>query len=149
MELIGNTEWQEDCSALSCDLFEGTTMAAASRILIVDDEAPIRGFLSLTFEQAGYVVKTAVNGREAMVLCANESFDVVLSDVMMPEMDGHQLAQWLATHRPSTRTALMSGFDPHCEECGLPKRCRLIAKPFHSGQIVSFVEQILAEEMPS
>ncbi len=77
-------------------------MAVAPRILIVDDEPQIAAFLSFTFEDAGYVVRTACNGRDAITLFSAEPFDVVLSDVMMPEMDGHQLVQWLAAHYPNT-----------------------------------------------
>ncbi len=116
----------------------------APRILIVDDEPQIRAFLLLTFEHAGYDVRTAGSVRDAIAICAAEPFDVVLSDVTMPEMSGHQLAQWVAAHRPTTRTALMSGFDATCEKCSFSPRCQLIAKPFHPAKIVSFVEQVLA-----
>jgi two-component system cell cycle response regulator CpdR len=115
-------------------------MAVAHRILIVDDEPQIRAFLSLTFENAGYTVRTACSGREAVALCSAEPFDVVLSDVMMPEMDGYQLAQWVATHHPTTRTVLMSGHDAVCHECSYSPQWQLIAKPFPPQKIVSFVE---------
>lgn len=118
-------------------------MAAAPRILIVDDEPQIRAFLSITFEDAGYEVRTAGSGRAAITLCSEEPFDVVLSDIMMPEMNGHQLAQWVAAHHPTIRTALMSGFDASCESNFSP-RCPLIAKPFSRSEILSFVNQVLA-----
>jgi two-component system cell cycle response regulator CpdR len=119
-------------------------MAATTRILIVDDEAQIRDLLALAFEDAGYVVKTAVDGRDAVAILAGEPFDVMLSDVTMPEMNGHELAQWVAAHRPATRTALMSGFDAECHECAYSPRCHLIAKPFRSREVVAFVEQVLS-----
>jgi DNA-binding NtrC family response regulator len=119
-------------------------MAAGSRILIVDDELRITSFLALTFESAGYVVKTAQSGRDAITLCSAETFDVVLCDVMMPEMDGHQLVQWVAAHYPNTRTALMSGYDEIRDKCSCSPRCPLIAKPFPPKKIVSFVEAVMA-----
>jgi len=119
-------------------------MTTTSRILIVDDEEQIRRFLSLTFEQAGYVVKTAANGVDAIALCADEEFDIVLSDVAMPEMDGHELVQWIEAHRPATHFALMSGFDPLVEGCASSPRCDLIPKPFSPKQVVRFVELVLA-----
>jgi two-component system cell cycle response regulator CpdR len=119
-------------------------MAAIPRILIVDDEPQIRTFLLVTFENAGYAVKTAGSGRDAIAICAAEPFDLVLSDVTMPEMNGHQLVRWVAAHYPATRTALMSGFDAGCEKCSYSPRCRFIAKPFPPKRIVSFVEQVLA-----
>jgi len=118
-------------------------MAETSRILIVDDEPQIRELLALAFEDAGYAVRTAGSGRDAVALCAEEFFDLVLSDIMMPEMDGHELTQWIATNRPATRTALMSGFDDTSDRADQP-RCHLIAKPFHPQQVVSFVQRVLA-----
>jgi len=120
-------------------------MATTSKILIVDDEPQIRNFLSLTFEQAGYVVKAAANGSDAIELCADEEFDVVLSDVAMPKMDGHQLAEWFVAHRPETPFALMSGFDPVCEGCSSTPRCELIPKQFSPKQVLQFVELVLAK----
>jgi YesN/AraC family two-component response regulator len=69
---------------------------------------------------------------------------VVLSDVMMPEMDGHQLVQWVAANHPTTRTALMSGYDEVRDKCSCPPPCQLITKPFSPRKIVSFVEEVLA-----
>jgi DNA-binding NtrC family response regulator len=51
-------------------------------ILIVDDEPQVRAFLRLTFQLAGYVVRTAGSARDAIAICSAEPFDVVLSDVM-------------------------------------------------------------------
>jgi two-component system cell cycle response regulator CpdR len=122
--------------------------ATTPKILIVDDEANIRRCLSLTFEQAGYIVKAAASGRDAIALCDHEAFNVVLSDVVMPEMDGHELAQWMAANRPDTHFALMSGFDPGSQGCSSSPRCDLIPKPFLPRQVVAFVEQVLAMPLP-
>jgi DNA-binding NtrC family response regulator len=119
-------------------------LATTSRILVVDDEQPIRDLVSLMLQEAGYSVKTAENGRAAIALCAAESFDLVLTDVTMPEVNGHELAQWVAAHCPATRTALMSGFDAGCQGCVYSPRCKLIAKPFLPAQIVEFVREALA-----
>ena len=119
-------------------------MAALPRILIVDDEPEIRHFLSLTFECAGYAVNTAGSGRDAIALCSVQTFDVVLSDVTMPGMNGHQLVQWVSAHYPTIRTALMSGFDAVRDKCSQSTVCHYIAKPFRPKEIVSFVGQVLA-----
>ena len=119
-------------------------MAVAPRILIVDDEPQITSFLAFTFEDAGYVVKTAHSGRDAIALCSAEPFDVVLSDVMMPEMDGYQLVQWLAAQYPNTRTALMSGCDEVRDKRSCSPPCPLIAKPFPPQEVVSFVAEVMA-----
>src|SRR5258708_36587043 len=109
-------------------------MAVAHRILIVDDEPQITSFLAFTFEDAGYVVMTACNGRDAIALCSAESFDVGLSDVTMPEIDGHQLVQWLAAHYPKIRTALMSVCDVFRDK--RQTRCQPIQKPIALHRVV-------------
>ena len=119
-------------------------MAETPRILIVDDDPQIRAYLSLTLESVGYAVNTAGSGRDAIALCLMQAFDVVLSDVMMPAMNGHQLTQWVSAHYPTIRTALMSGYGAVREEYSLPPECPLIAKPFRPDEIVSFVGQVLA-----
>ena len=64
-------------------------------ILIVDDERGLRSLLRLSFLAAGYDVRAAADVREAMRMCGTKSFDVVLTDVRMPELTGHDLARWL------------------------------------------------------
>ena len=114
------------------------------RILIVDDERPIRSLLSTVLKRAGYDVQTAADGPEAITLCKSERFDLVLSDVIMPAMNGHELAQWIATNVPETRTALMSGYDLRCDNCSFSPRCELLPKPFMPSDAVKFVGNILA-----
>jgi DNA-binding NtrC family response regulator len=103
--------------------------------------------LARTLATAGYTVTTAASGDDAIAQCAAEPFDLVLSDVVMPKMDGHQLARWVAEYSPDTRTALMSGWDPGCQQCAYSPRCRIIAKPFDGRQMLSFVAQVLAESL--
>jgi CheY-like chemotaxis protein len=119
-------------------------MTTTPRILIVDDDPQIRAYLSLTFESVGYVVNTAECGRDAIAMCSVQAFDVVLSDVMMPDMNGHELAQWLSAHHPTIRTALMSGYDAVLDGRALAPECQRIAKPFRPEEIVSFVSEVLA-----
>lgn len=62
-------------------------------LLVVDDEAPLRGVLAEVFVELGYRVLEAANGREALALLAREPVQLVLSDVMMPVMDGVELCR--------------------------------------------------------
>ena len=118
-------------------------MAPHPAILIVDDEPQIRSLLSVAFKRAGFEVRAAPNGGDAVECCSKQAFDVVLSDVRMPGMDGHQLMQWIAVHRPETRTVLMSGYDPKCEGCAYSPRCLVIAKPFKQREVVDAVRHAL------
>ena len=116
----------------------------APRILIVDDERDILSLLEFCFADAGYKVRTASGGSEAMHLCATEPFDAVLSDARMPGMSGHDLARWLAEHHPATRFILMTGWDTGCEDCSIAGRCQIVVKPFVPRDVVSTVAAVLA-----
>jgi len=119
-------------------------MNSKPRILIVDDERDILSLLELTFVGAGYDVRTATDGLEAVQLCAARSFDAVLSDARMPGMSGYELARWLAEHRPATHFILMTGWDTGCEDCCIAGRCHVVVKPFLPKDVVSTVEAVLA-----
>ena len=115
-----------------------------STVLIVDDEIGILSLLELSFADAGYHVRTAAGGLEAVQLCATESFDAVLSDARMPGFSGHDLARWLAEHRPATRFILMTGWNTGCEDCPIAGRCHIVVKPFVPRDVVSTVDAVLA-----
>ena len=67
----------------------------AKRILVVDDEARVREMLEFRLRLFGYEVLTAANGSEALDVAASEKPDLVLLDVMMPELDGFQVCSRL------------------------------------------------------
>src|SRR5689334_2638896 len=101
-----------------------------ARILVVDDQPEVRGIVSFALARAGYVVAIASDALEAMAACERESFDLLLSDVVMPGINGHKLAQWVAKEYPTTLTALMTGYDQGCLGCPYSPRCKIIRKPF-------------------
>jgi CheY-like chemotaxis protein len=113
-------------------------------VLIVDDERAIRDMLALTIRAAGYQVETAANANEAMAQCETKRFDVVLSDVTMPGMDGHEFAQWLALRFPATRTILMTGDDGGCLNCPYSPRCLLLYKPFRPAEALEMLRRVLS-----
>jgi DNA-binding NtrC family response regulator len=119
-------------------------MSSKPTILIVDDEIGILALLALIFEGAGYGVRTAADGLEAMELCRAESLDAVISDARMPGFSGHDLARWLAEQRPATRFILMTGWDTGCDDCSIAGRCHIVVKPFLPRDVVSAVDAILA-----
>lgn len=114
-----------------------------ARILIVDDEPAICSFLRIVLSREGFSIKTVGGGAEAIKLCSSEPFDLVLSDVVMPGMDGHEVAQWVADNCPSTLTALMSGCDIECRGCAFSPRCKIMAKPFTPKAAVLFVRDVM------
>jgi DNA-binding NtrC family response regulator len=113
------------------------------RILVVDDEAAVRKLVEMALTRAGYLVRSAADAAQAMALCESETFDLLLSDVRMPGMNGHALAQWVAARSPDTRTALMTAYDVECPGCPFSPRCRILAKPFLPRDLVAFVAGVL------
>jgi len=76
--------------AVTAARIRGAEDARARRILIVDDEPVLRELLAFVLMDSGYEVRGASNGAEALALCQEERFDLVLLDVMMPVMDGRE-----------------------------------------------------------
>jgi len=65
----------------------------SGHILVVDDHATNRLMLSMAVEELGYTVEPAENGRQALTLLKERTFDLVLLDILMPELDGYQVLQ--------------------------------------------------------
>jgi CheY-like chemotaxis protein len=71
--------------------------ATPARILVVDDEPDTLGLVQLTLETAGYDVKAAASGGEALLLAQQHTFDAILLDVMMPDLSGFDVCRRLQT----------------------------------------------------
>ena len=81
------------------------------KILVVDDEKDIRELLSIALtEVEGFSVQLAENGEEALRKIERESFDLVLTDLKMPKMDGLQLLSEIVDSKPEILTVLMTGY---------------------------------------
>jgi DNA-binding NtrC family response regulator len=114
------------------------------RILIVDDETAIRKMLTVVFRKAGYEVLSARDALEAIKILAIQRVDAVLSDVVMNSLSGHDLARWIAEHRPSVPCVLMTGFDDRgCNDCPFAPSCIQLRKPFNPNDAVRVVGQAI------
>ncbi len=118
-------------------------MVPAPKILIVDDEPAIVRLLRIAFTHAGFEVVTALGADTAIEACRSQTFDVMLTDVRMPGLNGHELARWIAANQPAVRTVLMSGYPLECEECPNSPCCLLLHKPFQVEEAVLAVRQVL------
>ncbi|MCB0331010.1 MAG: response regulator [Bdellovibrionales bacterium] len=79
------------------------------QLLIVDDEQEIREMLSRHFRFLGYDVETAENGKDAVEKMNDRKTDIVISDMMMPEMDGPELCRAIRKNFPMTRVIMITG----------------------------------------
>jgi len=79
------------------------------RILVVDDEAPVRTVVAHILSRAGHTVDQAGDGMEALEQAAYERWDLIISDVTMPRLDGPSLIAQLRAHGIATPVVLMTG----------------------------------------
>lgn len=107
---------------------EPTTQAPAA-ILVVEDNEDVGAFAETLLAELGHHVTRASSGEEAIELARRQSFDVVLSDVVMPGMGGLKLAEILAAEQPDLPVVLATGFSQQIVEGGSGGR-PVILKPY-------------------
>src|SRR4029077_8633712 len=83
---------------------------SAEKILVVDDEQSMAQFLAIVLRKEGYQVTTVHNGRDALERVKAENFDVVITDIKMPGMDGIQLLQGIKKHDPTLPVVIMTAY---------------------------------------
>lgn len=115
-----------------------------AKILLVDDDERLRELLVESLTESGHSVTVAANGRDAQLILDHETYDLVVSDVQMPVMNGIELLQWIRTN-VQTPVILMSGFS-RLLELMKPKDIgakAFLAKPFNPEELNSLVEATL------
>lgn len=111
-------------------------------ILVVDDELLIRDLLYDFFNNQGWRIAVAENGKKALELLKGQSFDLVLSDIKMPELDGLSLTARLRETHPDLPVILMTGF-PSVESAVEALRAKAedyIIKPFNINQLFKLID---------
>ncbi len=78
-----------------------------ARILVVDDDAPVREILADQLAEAGYLVSTAEDGEEALAKVSSESPDLILLDVIMPNLDGFEVCRRLKSDEQTILTPVV------------------------------------------
>lgn len=118
---------------------------SAKTVLVVEDEPSIRQVIAAILEHAGYRVVLANDGNEALErFRENEVIDVVLSDVVMPGMNGVELVALLKQSRPSLRAVLMSGYsEPSQMQASIASGWTwYLRKPFGSAELLRQVSEV-------
>jgi CheY-like chemotaxis protein len=119
-----------------------------AHILIAEDEPTNAQMMAFICRRAGHSVRVAGNGLRALVLLGEESFDLALVDVLMPELDGAGLTRMIRMnerHRgmPVIGVTALPGRDDH-EELTRAGMDRVIGKPFHASELTRAIEEALA-----
>ncbi|MFM5907892.1 MAG: cell cycle two-component system response regulator CpdR [Novosphingobium sp.] len=113
------------------------------RILLAEDEDAMRTYLARALENAGNEVVAVDRGTAALPLLEREHFDLLLSDIVMPEMDGIELAQRCAEVSPETKVMFITGFAAVTLKASREApQARVLSKPFHLKDLVMEVERV-------
>jgi two-component system cell cycle response regulator CpdR len=117
------------------------------KILLAEDDSSMREYLARALERVGYSVKAVGCGTEAMPLLEGESFDLLLTDIVMPEMDGIELAQKAGVIDPSIRVMFITGFAAVALQSGrTAPEAKMLSKPFHLKDLVAEVDRMFQTE---
>ena len=116
-----------------------------SKILLAEDDTDMRRFLVKALQNAGHEVISYDNGLSAYHRLREEPFQLLLTDIVMPEMDGIELAQKASAIDPAIRVMFITGFAAVALQGGrTAPEAKLLSKPFHLKDLVNEVERLLA-----
>ncbi len=116
---------------------------AEKKILVVDDDEKLLKLMGFLFELEPVVMEVATNGEEGLLVAKETLPDLIITDLMMPVMDGHDFCKALKETdalKDIPVVAISASMDPSEKERILSAgACRFIRKPFHSRQLVADV----------
>ena len=117
-----------------------------AHILIAEDEDPTREFLTRALAHEGHQVTAVADGGEALEALQAATFDLLLTDIVMPQLDGIALALKVTKDFPDLRIVLMTGYtDEHARAHNLDTLVqKVVSKPFSMAEICSVVKTVLA-----
>jgi len=122
-----------------------TPLEISAKILLAEDDNDMRRFLVKALQNAGYSVTSFDNGASAYNRLREEPFELLLTDIVMPEMDGIELARRATELDPEIKVMFITGFAAVAlnPDNSAPKDARILSKPFHLRDLVNEVERLL------
>ncbi len=123
-------------------------LTGAGSVLLVEDEDAVRQFSARALRAKGYNVIEAQSGEDALDLLRSERVDLLITDVVMPEMDGPTLIRLATVDIPDLRIICISGYaeDAFRKRIGEDSAIHFLAKPFSLAQLASKVKEVLAAQ---
>jgi two-component system cell cycle response regulator CpdR len=116
------------------------------KILLAEDDNDMRRFLAKALQNAGYDVLSFDNGLSAYNRLREEPFELLLTDIVMPEMDGIELARRATELDPDIKVMFITGFAAVAlnQDSKAQNDAKVLSKPFHLRDLVNEVEKLLA-----
>ena len=117
-----------------------------ARIILAEDDSSMRKFLARSMERAGHEVIAVGDGSSALPLIEEGEYDLLLTDIVMPEMDGIELAQKAVDAAPHIKVMFITGFAAVAlqDQDENIRNTKVFSKPFHLKDIISKIEQLFA-----
>lgn len=121
------------------------TCSTMATILLAEDDNSMREFLAKALRRAGHNVVAVSDGVDALAQLADVEYDLLLADVVMPGMDGIEVARRATKKQPGLRVMFITGFAAVALRAReqSPKNARVLSKPFHLRDLVDQVEVML------
>ncbi len=118
------------------------------RVLVVDDEQFLRQILARIVRRDGYQVEEAANGKEALEKMAEKHYDLVITDVKMPEIDGMELLSKVKEQYPRTQVVVISSHsgEINSSEVVAAGASHFISKPFNNIEITRTLDKLIARK---
>lgn len=115
-----------------------------ARVLLAEDDAIMRDFLTRSMQKAGHEVVAVNDGVQAVPLLDHDSFDLLLTDIVMPELDGIALAKRARAQDPGLKVVFITGFAAVAmQQQERLEDVTILSKPFHLKDMVAEIERLL------
>ena len=118
-----------------------------ARILLAEDDKAVQSFVSRALMHRGHAVTAVDDGLQALEALNEAGFDLLITDIIMPGLDGIALALKVARDRPNLPILMMTGYSAERQRAHNLEEliCRVVTKPFSLEQICKTVQEVLAE----
>jgi DNA-binding response OmpR family regulator len=118
-----------------------------ARILLAEDDKAVQSFVSRALAHRGHAVQAVDDGLQALEVLEDATFDILITDIVMPGLDGIALALKVARDRPNLPILMMTGYSAERQRAHNLEEliCRVITKPFSLEQICAVTEEVLTQ----
>ncbi len=122
-----------------------------ARILMAEDDKAVQSFVSRALAHRGHAVTAVDDGLQALEALEDAEFDILITDIVMPGLDGIALSLKVARDRPNLPILMMTGYSAERQRAHNMEQlvCRVITKPFSLEQIGKAAEEVLAAGPPT